>query len=239
MSNSYFPLNYSKEKGEMITTAFNASDFYYNYNYVSFGELINYAKLINTNVFQNFNYFNLGIYTKSVNNVTDIALDFIASLTEDVQNYINLTRSQLNIIIGKVTKISYNNNVTNISDTLLTDKITCHNNINSSKVITLDMISTNIVCDKIICSSLKIIGIHLFINNLYYPLRKSQDINNLSLSPNNCLIHLESHFMIRLYDINNICIFEARNDTEDIIYNISLNMNNAKKINVYNNNILT
>ena len=238
MSEYFFPLTWNDQTKKLDSKEFNSSDFNYNYGSITKGDLLKYANKTSINIFQQINYFT-DLFANSINGVNKDIFAFLINITEDVQGFITYSKKIL-------TNIEYieEDDITSIKSNLLTERITCNNNINSSKLISLSLVSQNVITNNlktknITCDVLHItkpdkIGVFIYSDNMTYPLKKSNLVSNI-LSTNilNLTMSIDSGYTLRIYNINKYCIYEYKNDTDDFKYNIPIICNDSYKFVLY------
>jgi hypothetical protein len=228
--NYFYPTSYNATTGELETSEFNSSDFNSNYGYVQKGDLLRYGNLYAINIWQQINYFS-DIFSNTVNGVASSTFVFLADITENVQEAI----TSLRLILTNVT-YSSDSNITNISNTLSSDKITVAENINCNKVVSKsslcgDLRTSNLRVKSLIVDDVEFgirdkgVGLFLFLGSTMYPIRNSLLVatvsSNLVL---NGRFHLDVGYMFRVYNDTNICVFESRNSSNDFLYDQSINV---------------
>lgn len=217
--------------------------------YVTVGDLENYARTDSNNYFYYFNFFN-SIRVKTINDISGDIFTYFSNLSENIQAFINSTKLTL-------TNVSYENNTTTINNNLTTLAITCTDienqytastNINVSKLNTDKITAISIKSNQINCNSLKCktlefendIGVYLYLNNLTIPLNKTLGVSDLNFSDaiNTVKVSIKPNYTISFYN-NNYLLSTYSNTTKSIRYFIPVNrFQGFTTIKIYFKNII-
>ena len=226
---TFFPLSWNAETQQLNTTEFNSADFNYGYGYIQKGDLLSYANLFKINIFTNINYFN-DLFSQSINGVTSEVFDYLKNITSDVGTFMNSVNS-------KLLYIRTNSTTTIIDNDLISDRITCNNNINSSKIISFNGIYTNLLSKNINCSTLKcdqiiiknndqVIKCFIHVNNRSLPVKNNFNINS-SFS-----YSLNSSCTINILDSDDKILYSYHNFENDFYHSGTIDIANMVKINL-------
>lgn len=172
------------------------------------------------------------------------------------QSSLDITNNNLSILSGNCYNITYQNGKTTINNNLKTLDIESNliqssnissNTININKINTDKIFTNYLKTDKIYCYSLKSdfieykndVGIHLYINNIHFPIMRSQ--NNFSLiysePVTNLKLTIKPNYTLKLYNSNDI-IYHYTNNTDDFQYYLNIDKYNFTHLKIYLNNIL-
>jgi hypothetical protein len=260
MSQSYYPITFNQSTGELETDTFNTYDFEANYEAVTVVDLQNYAHKYHSNVFTNTNYFS-DIFVNSINSVNDTVLDYLSTITENVQDKLTFLYNNIIAILGKTTNINYYDSydMTTITNNVKMERLTVENNvnvkslivsshINANQINNQSMISRTINTEQLYCQNIRCktiisssdIGVYLYYNNQTIPIQKSQALSNIMStinSPFNCTVTIKQNYKIVFMDAHKKRILQIRNDfvgSNDFLYNQKVELTQAPYlINLY------
>lgn len=199
--------------------------------YVTFGDLENYARTDEQNYFYFFNFFS-NIRVAKINNIAGYIIEFLAGLSENIQDFISATRLTL-------TNISYNDNKTIINNDLQTLNIECNNivnntiavstlnttKINSNIITNVELKSQRIYCNTIKCNNLEYsynYGLFLYLNNIFIPVNKSisKSTLNFNTTITDVKVTLKPDYQMEFWN-NNKLVKAITNTTNETMYFIN------------------
>jgi hypothetical protein len=228
----FYPTSFDLETGT-LTRPFNVDDFKNAYSSVNKGELNDYANKYKSNVYRANNYFQ-DIFVNSVNGLSSNILEFLSTITENVQDALNY--------LGIITvNIDYDatNNVTKIEASTYTDSITSTSinakkmtsiNCQTQSLVTNKIVSNRIMtrtirCDEIIAKNTQPVGAYIFLENgRTIPIIKTGVITTsmpslVSLPGKSCEVTLLPGYRINFLDSLGNLIFSVDNtDAEAMLY---------------------
>lgn len=216
-------------ENNMVET-FNINYFQSSKGYVTFADLLHYADLRLSNIFQALNIFTSIQFNGSINTISASTFAYIKYIPN---------------IISEITNISYDveSNTTYLKDNTFMYDTAINNNL-----VALNVNANNITNQTLLTNSLQtnqlILNDHLFIDTSIYihlnektfPLIKTTLINAFNIMPiTSMTITIKPHFRADIVDMYNNILFSVTNTTDNYIYNQSIPYNNHMiQINVYN-----
>lgn len=216
-----------------IKPVYNKSDFEYIFGYATLADLLNYANLYSSNIFNSLNIFQSGLeFNGFINNVSSDTFDYLKNVSSDIQTqFNNLTILLTNYIYYSDTNTSgVNSSFTSpnfISNDIETNNLKT-NNIQCNDILTNNLnVNSNINCKNIYALNIPLCW---FSNqNTLYPVIKSgllSKFTGINLN-SGFYITLSPGYQIIFYDYLNIPQFTLINNTDDYIYYYSVNVSNS------------
>jgi hypothetical protein len=228
----FYPTSFDVESGQ-LTRGFNADDFKSSHSNANKGDLNDYANKFKSNIYYSHNFFQ-DILVTAINGVSSNVLDFLSSITENVQDALNYL-SIITVNIG----YDQTNNVTQIDASTFADALTSIS-INSKKMTSINcqtqslvtnkitsnkIMTKTVTCDEIIAKNVQPVGAYIFLENARtIPIIKTGTITTvmpslLSLPSKSCEVTLLPGYRINFLDSIGNLIFSIDNtDSETVLY---------------------
>ena len=149
--------------------------------------------------------------------VTNLSYDSVNNSTNIISNsWFEATSIDKNCNIGSSLNVD-----TVLSQNLLTNTIKT-NDLSCKKIILNEIVFNDIIC-------------FIYLNNISFPLQKSNLISNFNISPISFYFTLKNNYRIDIADSSNNVLYSYTNITSDYIYYQQILYNsNMIKINLYN-----
>ena len=211
---------------------FNINDYESQFRYVTFADLLEYANLYTSNIFQTVNFFNAGLnFSGYINNVSDTVFDYLKNVSSDIQEQFNslfLILSNYNYDIESNTQsISSSLGCPNIiSNKIEANEIT-NNILLSNKIVSNTINTKTFTCENIYSKNIPMV--YIYNQNTLYPIISSGLLSKLTGFDNtkNTFITIAPNCQIIFYDSRKVPISMISNITNDYIYYTSVNVANC------------
>jgi hypothetical protein len=215
-------------ENNMVET-FNLNYFQSNTGYVTFADLLHYADLRVSNIFQSMNVFPSINFTGSINSITASMFDYIKYIP-------NLITDLSNLSYDETSNTTYIYEETFFYDTAINNNLVVPN-INVNTITNLALTSNSIKTKTLTLNNIVFMdtSVYLYINNLTFPIIKTTTIQSFYISQiNSMAITIKPHFRADMVDSNNVILYSITNTTDNYIYNQPIHYNNHMvQINVY------
>jgi hypothetical protein len=172
------------------------------------------------------------------------------------QSSLDITNNNLSVLSGNCLNISYLDGKTTINNNLKTLDIESNliqssnissNTININKINTDKIYSNHLKTGKLYCFSLNSdfieykndVGIHLYINNLHFPIMRSQNnFSSIYSEPiTNLKLTIKPNYTLELYNSQER-LYQYTNTTDDFKYYLNIDKYNFTYLKIYLNYIL-
>jgi hypothetical protein len=233
--------------------------FFYNnfFNFISVSNINGVARstfLFFSGLTENIQEAFIGIRTMILGVKADI--DVIKNQNTAIREELDITNNDLSVLSDNCLNISYLDGKTTINNNLKTLDIESNliqssnissNTININKINTDKIYSNHLKTGKLYCFSLNSdfieykndVGIHLYINNLHFPIMRSQ--NNFSLIYSepitNLKLTIKPNYTLELYNSQGL-LYQYTNTTDDFKYYLNIDKYNFTYLKIYLNYIL-
>jgi hypothetical protein len=233
-----FPRNFNPITGTVIGP-YNPDDFRFKQGNATLQDLEDCAKVNESNVFTNTNYFT-DIFVRAINGLSYTVLSYLSNITEDVQSGLN--RSQ-NLTYDIESGNTHINNAT-YADRLTVESFNCKKvatltvqtqTVTSNKIISRSALVGRLVCDSFEAKNFLPVGAYIFLENgRNVPIIKggtiitampSLIIQGKPVDSMTCEITLLPGYMITFYDnVGNVLYFVDNTSGNDVMYSYCLRM---------------
>jgi len=219
-------------------------------NYVTFGDIEDVAYQTQNNYFYLFNFF-ANIQVARINGITGVVFQYFYGLSENIQTFINNTRTLL-------TNYTYNpeKNLTTIYNDFRTLDVTCNNvastnlasntininKVNCNKITNNMLISKQINCNTMKCNYLEFkndTGLFLYLNAVTFPINKSLNKSELNFtdSINSVKITLKPNYSVQFFK-NGAIQSQINNSSDNIMYYQNVTNLDFTEVKLFYRNIL-
>lgn len=218
-----------------FSSIFNINDYKQNKGYVTFEDLLNYANLYSNNIFKGFNLFNSIQILGTINNISSEFLQYIQYIPHIIMTLTDVSYDEQT----DTTIIGNNMEATNIKSSQLSSNTININNVNTNRVFSNTVRTTTLECKTMTCStfiSKDDIGLYLYINNLTFPLMKSNLLVDIYTDViMSCRFTIKPNYVVEFVNSRGIVLQQYINSTDNIKYYINVSNLGFTKVKLYLN----
>lgn len=182
------------------------------------------------------------------------SFQFLQGLSENVQDALDLIQLSISNMFNRMIGISYSNNKTIISNSVLeindleaaniTSSHFSSNTINITNINSNRMFCNRIRTDKMECDTIKCktiiakddIGLYLYINGLTFPVMKSTPLSSIYTDTIvSCAFTIKPRYVVGFINSDGLLIQQYANTSDNMKYNINVTNIDFNRINLYLN----